>query len=384
MQTKLVLKQPAAIKLRFQPGATGPSGTVEVGTTTTGAPGTDAAVTNTGTPSAAILNFTIPRGDTGLTGDNGWTPELATVTDGMREVQQVVDWFGGEGTKPATGLYVGDTGLVVDIANGKDIRGPQGPSGSVTDGDKGDITVSSAGTNWVIDDDAVTTSKIADVELKALAGLTSAADKLPYFTGSGTAALTDLTAAGRTLIGGADVAAQRTTLGQQWVKVLDSTVTGSPVTAIDIDLLGYDEFRIKFDVVLNGSVADFSIGWQTSLDGVTYDSGASDYYFQVEYFTASGPAGFNSGYSSRGELHAGNLDTGTPSTLATFIIEFSRATSGVNPRLSSKAISYNGTAYAVTGGFSERASAGAATHLRLAANVANGLGIGTRCIVEGC
>ena len=46
-------------------GATGPqglAGQVAVGTTTTGAAGTNAAVTNTGTPASAVLNFTIPTG----------------------------------------------------------------------------------------------------------------------------------------------------------------------------------------------------------------------------------------------------------------------------------------------------------------------------------
>jgi hypothetical protein len=52
-------------------GADGADATVAVGTTTTGAEGTNASVTNSGTPSAAVFNFTIPRGDKGDTGDPG-------------------------------------------------------------------------------------------------------------------------------------------------------------------------------------------------------------------------------------------------------------------------------------------------------------------------
>lgn len=64
-------------QLPLPPVAEGPPGkaaTIEVGTTTTGDPGTQAQVTNAGTENAAVLNFTIPAGAIGPTGA---TPDIS-------------------------------------------------------------------------------------------------------------------------------------------------------------------------------------------------------------------------------------------------------------------------------------------------------------------
>lgn len=54
-------------------GAQGTAATIAVGTVTTGAAGSSASITNVGTSSAAIFDFTIPRGDTGAGGGGAVT-----------------------------------------------------------------------------------------------------------------------------------------------------------------------------------------------------------------------------------------------------------------------------------------------------------------------
>ena len=84
------------------------------------------------------------KGEGGDPGLDGWTPVLATVSDGERRVHQVIDWVGGTGDKPATGLYIGVDGLQANIADGVDIRGPQGPAGS-GGGGSGEAAAANAG-----------------------------------------------------------------------------------------------------------------------------------------------------------------------------------------------------------------------------------------------
>ena len=125
-------------------GEQGPAATVGVGTTTTGSPGTQASVTNSGTSSAAVFNFTIPRGDRGLQGLTG-PPGSDSTVPGPPGNSATVDVASTTTGAPGTQASVTNVGTTTNAYLAFEIpKGDTGQPGS--QGQKGDtstITVDS-------------------------------------------------------------------------------------------------------------------------------------------------------------------------------------------------------------------------------------------------
>lgn len=85
---KAGLPNPASVNIKGAKGDTGTAATIEVGTVTTGAAGSSASVTNSGTASNVVLNFTLPRGKDGA--DGGVTVDAELSNTSMNPVQNKV------------------------------------------------------------------------------------------------------------------------------------------------------------------------------------------------------------------------------------------------------------------------------------------------------
>ena len=170
-------------------GAAGSAATVNVGTVTTGAAGSSASVTNAGTSNAAVFNFAIPKGDVGATGavgsagatgatgakgDTGAAGAAATVSVGTVST--------GNAGSSATVTNVGTTSAAV--FNFSIPRGDTGATGAT--GAKGD-TGAAGTTSWTgITDkptDLVTTTGTQSLTNKTL---TSPVINNPTGIGAGT------------------------------------------------------------------------------------------------------------------------------------------------------------------------------------------------------
>lgn len=115
-------------------GSPGAAATITVGTVTTGAPGSNVVFTNSGNTSAAIFNITIPRGDVGANGATGNTGPIGnTGPQGLAATISVGNVVTSNAGSNAAITNSGNTSVAVFNFN-------------IPKGDKGDIGDVASGT----------------------------------------------------------------------------------------------------------------------------------------------------------------------------------------------------------------------------------------------
>lgn len=97
-------------------GAAGTAATIKVGTVTTGAAGTAAKVVNSGTTSAAVLDFTIPQGAKGDKGEQGTGSTVDVEVATNSEIDNALA-LAGTGTIPSGDSVTVKTLTVTDTLN---------------------------------------------------------------------------------------------------------------------------------------------------------------------------------------------------------------------------------------------------------------------------
>lgn len=371
---------------------------------------------------ASILNKpatfppTLPIAQSGVT---GLVADLAAI-DGR------LDGLDGEVAVHETRLDGLDTLVATKLGDAPSNANTYGRQGGawvivpgLSDGNKGDITVTATGATWTINTNAVTFAKLQQLAALSVPGNgTNATANMAALTagtdghvlrrsgttlGFGTIAtagvaddaitnakLANMAAA--TVKGsiaggdpadltGADV---RVISAQSWVE-LDKQTLGAAAAALIVPLTGtYKFYRLRFFFRPNGAIADFFTFTRFSSDGgATYKAGAGD-YVQGGDFTGGG--GVSGGATAIGSFASitGTTDTAFPEIGIEGELMLVQGAATRRPRGRCMSTLYNGTDYYFMRYMFGATGTYAVTHLQVAANIAgNAFDAGTFYTLEG-
>ena len=153
-------------------GADGTAATVQVGTTTTGAPGTNASVTNAGTESNAVLNFVIPAGATGANGATGADGTAATIQVGTTTT-------GAPGTNASVTNTGTESNAVLNFVIPAGATGANGADGTAATVQVGTTTTGAPGTDASVTNTGTESNAVLNFVIPAGATGASAAESRP-------------------------------------------------------------------------------------------------------------------------------------------------------------------------------------------------------------